>query len=116
MEEARLVEGLRRGETRAFDHLVHHHQHAMLRVARAHATSHAGAADAVQEAWLGVVVGIGRFEGRSSLASWLLAIVRNQAIAQGRRERRLGASLSWDDDEHGSARSLPRPSLTPEEM
>jgi RNA polymerase sigma-70 factor (ECF subfamily) len=41
-----------------------------------------------QEAWLGVIKGIDRFEGRSALSTWIYRIVANIARTRGERERR----------------------------
>ena len=59
--------------------LVEQHQAAMLRIARMYVSSRAVAEDVVQEAWLGVIKGIERFEGRSSLRTWIYRIVANIA-------------------------------------
>jgi RNA polymerase sigma-70 factor (ECF subfamily) len=61
---------------------------AMLRVAQMYVSSRAVAEEVVQEAWLGVLKGIGRFEGRSSLKTWLFRIVANTAKTRGMREAR----------------------------
>jgi RNA polymerase sigma-70 factor (ECF subfamily) len=50
--------------------------------------SRAVAEEVVQETWLGVVRGIARFEGRSSLKTWLFRIVVNRARTAGTREKR----------------------------
>jgi RNA polymerase sigma-70 factor, ECF subfamily len=60
----------------------------MLRIARSHTRSDAVAEDVVQEAWLGVVTGLERFEGRSSLKTWIMQIVANRARTRGEREAR----------------------------
>lgn len=60
----------------------------MLRVARAHVSSQAVAEEVVQDAWLGALRGLDRFEGRSSVKTWLFSIVINQAKARGVREQR----------------------------
>ena len=52
---------------------------AMLRVARMYVSSHAVAEEVVQEAWLGIIRGLDRFEGRSSLRTWMYRIVANVA-------------------------------------
>jgi RNA polymerase sigma-70 factor (ECF subfamily) len=51
-------------------------------------TSRAVAEEVVQEAWLGVLKGLGSFEGRSSLRSWIFGILTNCAKSRGVREAR----------------------------
>ncbi len=86
--QAEIVEALRRGDEQVFSALVDEYGPAMLRVARMYVSSRAVAEEVVQEAWLGVISGIGRFEGRSSLKTWLFRIVTNIAKTRGERERR----------------------------
>jgi RNA polymerase sigma-70 factor, ECF subfamily len=94
-----LIERLREGDEEAFMSLVDRLQPMMLRVARMYVSSHAVAEEVVQEAWLGVLHGIGRFEGRSSLRTWILRIVSNIAKTRGQREGRSVpfTSLAGDD-------------------
>lgn len=87
-EELELVARLRDGEEQAFVALVERHAPAMLAVARTHVRSRAVAEEVVQEAWVGVLKGIDRFEGRSSLRTWILRIVVNIAITRGTKEAR----------------------------
>ena len=87
-EDTRLVEGLRAGDEAAFKELMRLYGPAMLRVARMYVSSRAVAEDVVQDAWVGVLRGIGRFEGRSSLKTWLFRIVANTAKTRGMREAR----------------------------
>jgi RNA polymerase sigma-70 factor (ECF subfamily) len=97
--EAQLLERLRAGEERAFAHLVDSCHTTMLAVAQSHVRSRAVAEEVVQEAWLGIIRGLDRFEGRSSLKTWILRIVVNTAKTRGVRE----------------ARSLPFAALTPDQ-
>ncbi len=99
-EELALVERLRAGDELAFMMLVEQHQAAMLRIARMYVSSHAVAEEVVQEAWLGVVKGIARFEGRSSLRTWMYRIVANRAKTKGAAEGRSlpFSSLAGDDE------------------
>jgi RNA polymerase sigma-70 factor (ECF subfamily) len=60
----------------------------MLAVARHHVKTRASAEEVVQEAWLGVLKGLDRFEGRSSLKTWVLRILVNTAKTRGVRESR----------------------------
>lgn len=87
-EDARLVEGLRAGDEEAFAAVMRMYGAGMLRVAQMYVSSRAVAEDVVQEAWVGVLRGIGRFEGRSSLKTWLYRIVANTAKTRGVREAR----------------------------
>jgi RNA polymerase sigma-70 factor (ECF subfamily) len=63
-------------------------------------SSRAVAEDVVQEAWLGVVKGIERFEGRSSLRTWIYRIVANIAKTRGAAEGRgvPFSALAGDDE------------------
>jgi RNA polymerase sigma-70 factor, ECF subfamily len=99
-EELELVARLRDGDEQAFVALVEEHSPAMLAVARAHVRTHAVAEEVVQEAWVGVLKGIHRFEGRSSLRTWILRIVVNTAITRGIKEARSTpfSSLAQDDE------------------
>jgi RNA polymerase sigma-70 factor (ECF subfamily) len=87
-EDLRLLERLRAGEEAAFVTLVAHHHDAMLRLARSFVRSTEVAEEVVQDTWLGVLRGVDRFEGRSSLRTWLLAILVNRARSTGAREAR----------------------------
>jgi len=83
-----VVAALRRGEEEAFAALVDEYGPSMLRVARMYVSTRAVAEEVVQEAWIGVISGIGRFEGRSSLKTWIFRIVANLAKTRGEREGR----------------------------
>lgn len=86
--DAGLIEGLRAGDESAFADVIDRYGPAMLRVARMHVRDRAVAEDVVQETWLAVLDGIGRFEGRSSLKTWLFTILTNRAKTRAERERR----------------------------
>jgi RNA polymerase sigma-70 factor, ECF subfamily len=87
-DETRLVEALRAGDEAAFAALVTMYYPAMLRVALMYVSSRAVAEDVIQETWLGVLQGIGRFEGRSSLKTWIFRILANTAKTRALREGR----------------------------
>jgi RNA polymerase sigma-70 factor (ECF subfamily) len=98
LEEGELLDRLRGGDERAFEALVTRHHGAMLAVAREYVRTHAAAEEVVQDAWVGVLKGLDRFEGRSSLRTWILRIVMNIARTRAVRD----------------ARTVPFASLTPE--
>lgn len=93
--DADLVAQLRAGDESAMAQLVDEWSPAMLRVARSFVGSAQSAEDVVQDAWLGMLSGLARFEGRSSLRTWTFSILVNRARTRGTRE----------------ARTLPQPSL-----
>jgi RNA polymerase sigma-70 factor, ECF subfamily len=94
-----LVARLREGDERAFEDAVEILYPAMIATARVYVRSPAVAEDVVQDAWLGIIRGLDRFEGRSSLRTWVLQIVANIARTRAVRE----------------ARTMPFSSLEPEE-
>jgi RNA polymerase sigma-70 factor (ECF subfamily) len=100
-DEAALIARLRAGDERAFEDVVTRFYPSMLAVARGYVRSRAVAEEVVQEAWLGVLNGLDRFEGRSSLRTWVLRIVANTAQTRGVREARVVpvSSLRAEGDE-----------------
>jgi RNA polymerase sigma-70 factor (ECF subfamily) len=96
-----LVARLRAGDEQAFETLISRHYSTMLAVARRYVSTRAVADEVVQETWLGVLQGLERFEGRSSLKTWIFAILVNLAKTRGVRERRTVpfASLAGDAGE-----------------
>jgi RNA polymerase sigma-70 factor, ECF subfamily len=87
-DDAQLVERLRSGDERAFETLVEQYYGTMLALARNYVKTREVAEEVVQEAWIGVLKGLDRFEGRSSLRTWILRIVMNTAMTRGAREAR----------------------------
>ncbi len=81
-----LLDQLRNGNEKAFVMLVGLYQQPMLRLARSIASSPAVAEEAVQDTWIGVLRGIDRFEGRSSLKTWLFRILVNRVRSAESRE------------------------------
>ena len=102
-DEAALIAALRRGDAQTFMALVDRYSGPLLRLAQSYVGSRAVAEEVVQETWLGVLQGIGRFEGRSSLKTWIFRILANRARTRGVREGRsvpfadLGAALDPDE-------------------
>jgi RNA polymerase sigma-70 factor (ECF subfamily) len=88
VDESTLIAALRAGDEAAFAQLVDQHTPAMLRVARGYVPSHEIAEEVVQETWIALLKGIDSFEARSSLRTWLFAVMINIAKARGVRERR----------------------------
>jgi RNA polymerase sigma-70 factor (ECF subfamily) len=88
LDDLALIERLRAGDETAFGALVGRHQAQMLRIARMYVSTQAVAEEIVQEAWVGILQGLDRFEGRSSLRTWMYRILTNIAKTRGQREGR----------------------------
>jgi RNA polymerase sigma-70 factor, ECF subfamily len=86
--DAALLERLRAGDEAAFMELVERHHAALVRLAQSFVSSRSVAEEVAQETWLGVLRGIDRFEGRSSLKTWIFRILVNRAKTRGAREAR----------------------------
>ena len=87
-----LLERLRAGDSGAFSDLVDGWSPALLRVAQLYVSTRASAEEIVQETWLAVITQLRRFEGRSSVKTWVFRILENLARTRGQREAR---SVPW---------------------
>jgi RNA polymerase sigma-70 factor (ECF subfamily) len=110
--EKDILARLRAGDEHAFCQLVDAYGPLMLRMALGHVRTRAVAEEVVQEAWVGVLDGLDRFEGRASLKTWILRILVNRAKTRGEREARCVpfSSLSHAEDDEPAidpARFLP---------
>jgi RNA polymerase sigma-70 factor, ECF subfamily len=86
--EEELVAALRRGDESAFAWLVEQHHATLVRLALRYVPDMATAEDVTQETWLHVLRGLGKFEFRSSLRTWIVSILKNRARTRAVRERR----------------------------
>src|SRR5690242_3194034 len=86
--EAALIDRLQRGDEAAFTWLVDAYSPSLKRLALVFVSVDAVAEEVVQETWLAVLTGIARFEGRSSLKTWLFKILTNRAKTRAVREKR----------------------------
>jgi RNA polymerase sigma-70 factor (ECF subfamily) len=104
-DDGTLVEALRAGDDQAFAWLIDRYHAPLRRVASLHVSSPAVVDEVLQDTWLGVMTGIGRFEGRSSVKTWLYRILLNIARTKGVREHRSVpfSSLGAELDQHEPA-------------
>jgi RNA polymerase sigma-70 factor (ECF subfamily) len=86
--DAELVEALKRGDEAVFADLVDAYSPGLMRMAMMYVRDRAVAEEVVQETWIAVLRGIDRFEGRSSLKTWIYRILMNTAKTRGQRESR----------------------------
>jgi RNA polymerase sigma-70 factor (ECF subfamily) len=87
-EDRALARALRGGDEAAFTALVDCHFDAMLRLATVYIADRAIAEEVVQDAWVRVLRGIGAYEGRASLKTWIFRILVNCARTRAQRESR----------------------------
>jgi RNA polymerase sigma-70 factor (ECF subfamily) len=99
-EDLRIVDALRAGDEQVFRDLVERHNASLIRVALMYVRTRAVAEEVVQDTWIGVLGSLPRFEGRSSLRTWIFRILANQARTRARKEARSipFSSLAGDDD------------------
>jgi RNA polymerase sigma-70 factor (ECF subfamily) len=86
--ELHLLEQLRAKDEQAFNAFVGMHHRAMVRFAMQFVRSRASAEEVTQDTWLAALGGLDQFEGRSSVISWIYAILINKAKSRGRRDSR----------------------------
>lgn len=101
-DEAALLAQLRAGDQPAFEAIVEAWSGGMTRVARAVVSTQDSAIEVVQDTWLAVIAGLNRFEGRSSLKTWVYRILINTAKRRAVTERRTVPMSSLEDDDSGS--------------
>ena len=114
--DAILVEALRRGDENAFARLVDQYHPTLRRIARLYISKKEAVDEVVQDTWLAVIQGIWAFQGRSSVKTWIMRILINQAKTRGIREGRMVPFADLEVDEADSrgetstyGRSLPDP-------
>ena len=86
--DAELVAALLARDEETYRLVVREWHSALLRVARIFVPTQAVAEEVVQETWLRVLGALDRFEGRSSLKTWVFRILVNTAKTRAQREGR----------------------------
>lgn len=94
-DQTALVKQLVAGDRAAFECIFRKHNPSMLRVCEGLVRNRATAEEIVQDTWVAVLKGIGGFEGRSSLAGWIFAILVNKARSRAQRD---GRTISFDGE------------------
>ena len=113
-DQPEFLARLRAGEEAAYRRLVRRFHAALVGVAAGIIGSRAQAEEVVQDTWIAVHGGIARFEGRSSLASWIYTIVLNRARTRIGKEGRLVGLPSVLDGAQGEERAVPASAFRPD--
>lgn len=95
LDEKKLVELLVAGDGATFECVYRKHNPAMVRMCTGLVRNRATAEEIVQDTWVAVLKGISAFEGRSSLAGWIFAILVNKSRSRAQRD---GRTISFDGE------------------
>lgn len=105
---------LRQGDADAYRSLIRRFHGSLVGIAASIIGSRAQAEEVVQDTWLAVFSNIGRFEGRSSLVTWLFSIVLNRARTRASREGRLVGLAALMDGTPPHERGVPVTAFKPD--
>jgi RNA polymerase sigma-70 factor (ECF subfamily) len=105
---------LRQGDSTAYRLLVRRFHLSLVRFAASIIGSHAQAEEVVQDSWLAVYAGVGRFEERSSLVTWIFSIVMNRAKTRISREGRLVGLGALMEGTNPAERGVPLTEFKPD--
>lgn len=115
-DEKYLLQALLNRDEAAVESILARYHPAMFRLARSYVRSDEEAEEVVQDTWLAVLGGLDRFEGRSSLKTWIFRILVNRARTRAKREARqipfsalsrLHRPVGFDTDDAGPDMPLP---------
>ena len=113
-----LIQAAQAGRPGAIDALFVRHRDTLFRIARRFTNNNEDAEDVVQEAMLRAFLNIGKFRRESRFVTWLIAIVRNSALAakrKGKGVRWLSMDSGHEDADSARAWNVTDAHPTPEE-
>src|ERR1700722_4250899 len=113
-DDPAFLDRLRTGDAAAYRSLIRRFHRSLTGVAASIIGSQGQAEEVVQDAWLAVFTGVRRFEGRSSVVTWLFTIVLNRARSRASRERRLVALPAGLDGSEPGERGVPLSAFKPD--
>ena len=108
LERARRIVA---GDVVALEELVDELHPVLQRIARQHVRDDTLAEEVVQDTWMAVLAGLPAFEGRASLKTWVLRVMRFRAVSNLRREQRTVPLSSFRTPIHCGEDVPPEPEL-----
>ena len=84
-DEAKFLEKLKAQDHQAFNQLVQQYHQSLITVARP-IVGDAWAEETVQEAWVSIFKALPKFQGRSTLKTWMYTILKNEAFSRYKKE------------------------------
>jgi len=109
MDDEQIITGLKQREESAFHFLIDRYHASLVRIAMLYISDRAAAEEIAQETWLKVLEGIDRFEKRSTLKTWIFAILNNLAKSRGKHEGRCIPFSELDYREDGDGEPVVPP-------
>ncbi|HEX4780141.1 MAG TPA: RNA polymerase sigma factor [Usitatibacter sp.] len=119
LPDAALAARVASGDREAIRFLVKRHNQVLFRAARAILREDAEAEDAVQEAYVKAIRGIGGFRSDAKLSTWLVRIAVNEALGRLRSRKRAAEviPLAADIDAEGEVlQAVDDPASRPESL
>lgn len=98
LTDAEIVRRIVAGDRSAFVPLMRRYNQILYRTARSVLKDDSEAEDAVQEAYLLAYRNLDKYRGDAKLATWLVRIVLNEALARLRKRRRRAEVIRLDGD------------------
>ncbi|MBS2016309.1 MAG: sigma-70 family RNA polymerase sigma factor [Deltaproteobacteria bacterium] len=99
-DDRALAAAILAGDKASLGALVAREHSWLVRLARAIVREHAIADEVVQDSWIAIIRALDRFEGRSTLRTWMATIVLNRAKTAAVRGARCVAVGSLGGDNH----------------
>jgi RNA polymerase sigma-70 factor (ECF subfamily) len=103
-----LVHHAKDGDIDAFEELMHRYDRRTFRIARQITLNEQDAEEVTQDTFLKAYRALGAFEEKAKFSTWLFRIAVNEALMKLRRQKRVSAAVSFDEEFEGhDGRLLP---------
>jgi len=114
--ELALVERCRNQDSEAFGKIVDAYQHRVYGFVKRMVSDPEEATDISQEVFIRAYQGLGRFDGRSSLRTWLFRIAYNLCVDRARKADRSPQESRFESADEDQPMDFPDPRWDPESL